>query len=455
MSDAARPAVPLTVLLVREMLRLDAAAVGEPALRKAELCVLDLLSCMFAGSVLPSARQAVAAARRWPCADGAAVVGAGVRVAPAEAAFANSVQAVSAARTDMHAATTSHVGPVAIPAALACAALRPISGEAWLAALVAAYEAHARVGRRIVNDRFMQHHRATSVLGSVSGAIAAARVLGLDETSAVHALSLSVNTAAGLMEWGHAGSADLLYQPASASRNATAAALLAEQGATASHSILEGPGGLLAAFGGRAQAGQMLVPFTETPEIMRVEFKAVPACVFVQAAAFACAQAADALGTVDPAQVRSIELATYGSALRYPGCNDPGPITCVQQARMSLQFTAAAVLAHGAVNDTAYAEFADARTVALLPKVQLRESTVFSSAYPARQGAEVVVTLADGRRACGRVEQVPMVSEARVRERFLQSAEPVVGRERARAIEAACLSLREAASVAPLLSLLD
>ena len=68
---------------------------------------------------------------------------------------------------------------------------------------------------------------------------------------------------------------------------------------------------------------------------------------------------------------------------------------------------------------------------------------------------KAVVTLADGRRACGRVEQVPMVSEARVRERFLQSAEPVVGRERARAIEAACLSLREAASVAPLLSLLD
>jgi 2-methylcitrate dehydratase PrpD len=453
-SQSARPAAPLTVQLVREMWRLDAALLDRAVLHKAELCVLDLLSCMFAGSTLPSARQAVAAARRWPCADGAAVVGAGVRVAPAEAAFANSVQAVSAARTDMHAATTSHVGAVAIPAALACATLRPIAGSEWLAALVAAYEAHARVGRLIVNDRFMQHHRATSVVGSVSGAIAAARVLGLDEIEAVHALSLSVNTAAGLMEWGHVGSNDLLYQPAWASRNATAAALLAAQGASASLSILEGPGGLLAAFGDRKRAGQMLEPFGATPEIMRVEFKAVPACVFVQAAAFACEQAARVLGTIDPTQVVSIELATYGSALRYPGCDDPGPIACIQQARMSLQFTAAAVLAQGAVNDAAYAQFADARTVALLPKVQLHESEVFSNTYPARQGAEVVVTLADGRRTVGRVEQVPVVTESRVRERFLRSAEPVVGPARAQAIEAACLSLKDAPSLASLLSLL-
>jgi len=451
---AAPTPVPLTVLLVREMLAIAPAALDQAVLRKAELCVLDLLSCMFAGSALLTARQAVAAARRWPCADGAAVVGVRLRVAPAEAAFANSVQAVSAARTDMHAAITSHIGPVAIPAALACAELRPQCGADWLAALVAAYEAQARVGRLMVNDRFMRNHRATSVLGSVGGAIAAARVLGLDEAATVNALALSVNTAAGLMEWGHTGAADLLYQPASAARNATAAALLAQQGATASTSILEGPGGLLAAFGGRNRAAELLTPASALREIAHVDFKAVPACVFVQAAAFACERAATMLGHVDPAEVVSIELSTYASALRYPGCDDPGPIDCIQRARMSLQFTTAAVLAHGAVDDVAYARFDDPRTVALLPRVQLIAADRFSDAYPARQGAEVAVTLRNGRIVRGQVDEVPAVSEARLRERFLQSAAPVVGEDRARRIEAACLSLHEAPSMAPFIALL-
>jgi 2-methylcitrate dehydratase PrpD len=256
------------------------------------------------------------------------------------------------------------------------------------------------------------------------------------------------------MEWGHTGAADLLYQPASAARNATAAALLAQQGATASTSILEGPGGLLAAFGGRDRAAELLTPASALREIAHVDFKAVPACVFVQAAAFACERAATMLGRVDPAEVVSIELSTYASALSYPGCNDPGPIDCIQRARMSLQFTAAAVLAHGAVDDVAYARFDDPRTVALLPRVRLIAADRFSDAYPARQGAEVTVTLRDGRTVRGQVDEVPAVSEARLRERFLQSAAPVVGEDRARRIEAACLSLHEAPSMAPFVALL-
>lgn len=256
------------------------------------------------------------------------------------------------------------------------------------------------------------------------------------------------------MEWAHTGDMDLLYQPANAARAAVSAALLASVGATSSPSILEGPGGLLAAFGDVTRADQLLARWSDQYEIEYVDFKAVPACVFVQAAAFAALRWIEKHGALRPENVDRIELRTFDSAVAYPGCNDPGPIRGTQQARMSLQFSVASVLAQGRLNDRNFVEYDEPRTMSLLAKVRISDAATFSAAYPAKQGAEVEVTLCNGTALTGRVDEVPPVTAEQVRQRFIESASALMEHEQAASIEEEVLGLAAAPSLQPLFHLI-
>lgn len=436
--------------LVRELAFLDAASVGTAASEKTALCLVDFLSCAFAGAQLPYAQQAIRAARPWSFAGGVPVITSDLRVAPGEAAFLASVLAASASRTDMHPASTSHPAAVIFPVAFTCAALRPVTGAEFIAAVVAGYEAMGRLGRVVVGEDFKKKFRATSVIGPVGGAITAARLLGLTEDQAVNALALSANSAAGLMAWGHTGEVDLFYQPAGAARAAITSALLAVEGATASETILEGVGGFLAAFGGLAEAARIAERAGPGWEIEQIEYKPVPACVFVQAAAFATQKVVEEYGVVG-AEVESVKLRTFASALSYPGCDNAGPIDDMQPARMSLQYTVASVLARAGLTDRNFSDVENPLTRSLAPRVAVENDAGFSEAFPQRQGAQVEVRLKEGRTLTARVEEVPAVVPERVRERFRESARGVLDGSRIVALERACLECAALPDVAALL----
>ncbi len=165
----------VTVAFVRDMLALDYARLPVQTVAKAELCLLDYFSCAFAARGSEAVEAMLRVAGAWPVSAGAPVIATSLRLPPADAAYVNSMMGAAAARTDMHPAITSHCAPVVFPVALALASSRPVRGAEFIAAVVAGYEAMARVGRVMVDDRFRRHFRATAVLGSVGGAVTAAR----------------------------------------------------------------------------------------------------------------------------------------------------------------------------------------------------------------------------------------------------------------------------------------
>jgi len=149
------------VPFVEALTKFTVAELPASTLEKAQLCVVDFLSCAFAARKLPWAGHAIAVAQRWPAADGAC----SLRVRSdlrCRGAFVNSVMAASASRTDMHPASTAHPAPVVFPVALALASLHAVSGAEFIAAVVAGYEAIGRLGRIMVNERFRSHFRATA-----------------------------------------------------------------------------------------------------------------------------------------------------------------------------------------------------------------------------------------------------------------------------------------------------
>ncbi|MEX0759697.1 MAG: MmgE/PrpD family protein [Tistlia sp.] len=442
--------------LTRNALAVDGAALDAERLARLKLCLLDLLSCVLGAGPMPWNAPLLAYAAR-ACGQGrAAILGTSHRCAPAEAAFVNSALGAGASRSDMHPPSASHPGLVIFPTLLALASEEEIDGREFLLAALAGYEAMGRTGRALVTSDNSRRFRPSGLCGPVGSALAAARALDLGEERALSALGIAGNAAGGLMEWAFSGAPDLCYQPAQAARAGTVAALLAREGARGSHSILEGPAGLLATFGGPPErAGLLGEPWGGAFEIDAVEFKSVPICVFAQAAAFAAKQLVDGQGPdLDAEAIEAVEVATFGKALDYPGCAAGGPIATPQEARMSIPFSVASVLVLRDLGDANFAAVGDPRIARLAAAVELRGDEAMDAAFPGRQQARVAVRLAGGQRVESFLPALPVFGPAQVRERFRRCASGVLGETKARVLEDAVEDLEGLARVSPLLGLL-
>ena len=402
------------------------------AIEKLRVCLLDFLTCALESRDLPISGQAI---RFAAMEQGAApVLFTDYRVPVPQAAFANAVMGHGLVREDMHTGSVSHMGVVIMPTLLALAARAPVSGRAFIEAAILGYEAGGRFGRSLINADFARFFRPTGFSGPVAGAIAGAKLRGLDEDETTSALSLAVNTLSGLNEWPATGSDEMFFHPGFAARNAVTAVELATLGARSSERALDGAAGLFAAY----RPGQPVPTITlfpdDLPEILAVYNKPVPACNYAQTPC----QAMLALAReehVRPEDIEAIRVRGTRAMKLYPGCDYTGPFGRILQAKMSIQFGVAAALVHGGVSEENYRRLDDPTIMRIAQRVTVEEGSEFNAAYPGKQGASVEVTLTDGStRLRSLADVVPATPEA-VRARFEQAATKMLGTERARALQ--------------------
>ncbi|MFG3595200.1 MmgE/PrpD family protein [Bradyrhizobium sp. RDI18] len=311
---------PLARQLARASLAVDFVRFEESVAAKAKICLLDFLSCAFEARHHPWGRQAIGIARHTE--NGATIIGTSKLATPGDAAFANATLGHGLVREDMHAASICHHGVVIWPTLLALSERTPLSGATLLAAAIVGYEAGAQIGRALFNADLARLYRPTGLIAPLGAALAGSRALGLTEDAATSAVSIAANTSSGLNEWPHAGGSEMYFHPGFAARNAITAIELAEAGACASETILEGEAGLFAAY--RRQAAPAGIPLFagSEPEIMAVYNKPVPACNFAQTAAQAALRAARELK--NPEEIEAVSILIPEAASRYPGCDSGG-----------------------------------------------------------------------------------------------------------------------------------
>src|SRR3954464_2974948 len=238
--------VPLARQMARCVLALDLGEFGPDVVAKAKLCLLDFLSCAFEAGDHPWSRQAIAIAQ---VGGSATIIGTSQLSSPSDAAFANAVMGHGLVREDMHAASIAHHGVVIWPTLLALSEQTPLDGAKLLTAAIIGYETGARIGRALLTSDLARLYRPTGLVTPPGAALAGSYALGLTEDAATSAIAIAANTSSGLNEWPRAGGSEMYFQPSFAARNAIAAVELAEAGALASETILEGAAGLFAAFG--------------------------------------------------------------------------------------------------------------------------------------------------------------------------------------------------------------
>jgi len=335
------------------------------------------------------------------------------------------------------------------PTLLALSERTALSGITFLGAAIIGYETGAQIGRALITADLARLYRPTGLVGPIGAALAGSYALSLDEDAATSAIAIAANTSSGLNEWPRAGGSEMYFHPGFAARNAISAVELAEAGARASETILEGEAGLFAAFRRQAAPTGIRLFAGPQPEIMAVYNKPAPACNFAQTAAQAALRAARDVGPAE--NIAAISIDVPEAAARYPGCDSVGPFHNALQAKMSIPFSVAAVLARGALEEDNYADIDDPGILRLVERTSLQSEPRLTAAFPANQGAHVRVTLRDGDTVDQRLDNVIAATPEQIRTRFRAAASDVIGHKRALLLEGLvdkCASLPDSRVIA-------
>ncbi len=226
------------------------------AVARVRRAALDTLGVMLAGAGEPVARIV----RRVVRAEGgialATVVGTALKTAPGWAALANGAAGHAHDFDDTNFALLGHPSVPLLSTALAAAEAEMAGGRALVLGYILGFEIDVALGTALNPDHYTRGWHATSSIGTLGCAAAAARIMGLDLVQTRHALAIAASHASGLKE--NFGSMTKPYHAGHAARNGILAAQLAREGMTASETALEGRQGYAAAFGGARPLDQAL-----------------------------------------------------------------------------------------------------------------------------------------------------------------------------------------------------
>jgi len=210
---------------------------------------LDGTGTSLAGATTEAGTKILAHTREHGGSGPARVIGSGLRTSPLHAALANGVLAHSVDYDDVNHPMMGHPTAVLLPVIYALADLEGLSGREAIVSYAVGLELAAKLGRIVNPWHYEQGWHATSTLGTLAAAAAAAKVLDLDPERIETALALAASLASGLRR--NFGSMAKPFHAGHAARCGLESALLASRGFTASREVLEGEMGLFALFGKR------------------------------------------------------------------------------------------------------------------------------------------------------------------------------------------------------------
>lgn len=180
----------------------------------------------------------------------------GVVTAPSAAAATNGMFSHVLDFDDVHLDVPGHTGVATIPAALAAAESADLGLDALCRGIIAGVEAMAWLGRLMAPGHHAAGWHPTATLGAVGAGVAAAVALGLDDAALRSVIGLSALQASGLQQaFGTEGKS---WQVGCASRNGVDAVNAVRAGLSCDADMLGGARGLVAVYGGPADADQAL-----------------------------------------------------------------------------------------------------------------------------------------------------------------------------------------------------
>lgn len=368
---------------------------GAP-MEKARWCLLDALGCALLGARQPWSEIMTAEALGDGSRGSCTVVGRFANVAPSHAALCNGTAMHGFELDDLLSEALIHPGAVIVPAVLAAAEAVEASGVQMLRAIVAGYEATARISMALGMDPSQRGFHKTSVVGPVAGAIAAGVAMRLPVEQLLNAVGLACSCASGVKNFA-AGSAGMVKRM-HAGRAAEAAvrmAMLARRGFTGPAGAIDGKFGLLDAFGGgTAQPALLDADLGTRWAIDDVWVKVYPICGWIQGVVQLLLAMREG-GGVEAHRVEKIVVATSAFAVRYNGNTE---VADTMDAQYSIPYCASVALTGDPGDPKAFSMDAirNPARAELAKRVELLVDPAAEQVYPKQFACRVEVHLKDG-----------------------------------------------------------
>src|SRR4051794_40215705 len=356
--------------------------------------LLDAFGCAAGALGEPAPSIARRAASRIGSEPGAALMGGG-RSSADWAAFANGVHIRYLDCNDTYLSLEPAHPSDNWAAVMAAGEHAGADGRSWIAAAAVAYEVQCRLcDAASIRARGWDH----TTYGSLSAALAAAKLLGLSHAQSVHALGIAGTTGTAL-RLTRAGELSMWKGCAfaHAARNGVFAAMLAREGMTGPAPLFEGDMGFCQQVSGPLSVERLGGPAAADWMLPKTSIKFVPAEYHSQSAIAAAFELRPQIR--DPSQIATIEIATFRTAVEIIG-RDPEkwrPRTR-ETADHSLPYCTAVAIVDGAITAAQFApgRLADPALLDLVSRTRVVEDPDLTAGYPAGIPNRVRVTLDDG-----------------------------------------------------------
>ena len=225
--------------LVENLVSVDFGTLPADVVTAVKKCVLDYFGCTLFATQTDMGKIITSYCRKGNSGEASILPGFERRYNPANAALANGTCAHGFELDDVHTPSISHPGAVVIPAALALAEEKNLSGKKLIAAIAVGYEAMGRVGSTIAAAHIAKGFHPTSSFGVFGSAAACCSLLGLNARQTENAFGLAGSMASGLSQFSISGSMVKRIHAGKAAQQGVIVSELAADGFTGPPAILE------------------------------------------------------------------------------------------------------------------------------------------------------------------------------------------------------------------------
>ena len=422
MHPTTSPGEPSEMKLIQKLAQrvhaFDKRQLTKASVAQAKTCILDAVGVTLAGFQEPCTQILLKTPGVATAAGPSLIFGTAKRTSALDAAFINGTASHALDFDDFSGIMGGHHSVPLVSTVLALAEERGASGEDLIAAYVIGVEVEIRLARAVNFYHYDKGWHPTATLGVFGAAAAASHLMKLDLSQTTMALGIAASLASGLKA--NFGTMTKPLHIGQCSRNGLLAALLAENGFEAAADIFEHPQGFLNVFNGPGNFDiDKLFENWGSPweiEAKSIGLKQFPCCGSTHPA-IAMALKLRREEQIAGANISGIEIQPHGRRLRHT--NTPHPQTSLE-AKFSVQYVVARALRDGAVRLKDFegdAHF-NSEIQRLLDLTKASPHPDMADESDEQWGAEVIVTLKDGKRLSRRINNLvgrggddPMSSE--------------------------------------------
>ncbi|MDP3137942.1 MAG: MmgE/PrpD family protein [Burkholderiaceae bacterium] len=445
---AAAATIPVTRILARYIVGSRCDDIPQQVWHEASRALLNWLGCAIGSSRHETVERALMAVQPFCGPPQAAVLGRTERVDILHAALLNGISSHVLDFDDTHARAIHPSAPV-LPALLAYAEWRKVSGREFLHAFILGVEAEERIGLSVFPEHYDVGWHITGTAGVFGAAAAIGKLLGLNEQQMAWALGIAATQSAGLRDM--FGTMCKSLHPGRAAQNGLGAALLAAANFTSSEQAIEAPRGFARVTSSRFDPAVITEGLGQRYEILSNMYKPYACGLVVHAVIDGCIELVREHG-IRPDQIERVELTVSPLVPELTGKRTP---QSGLEGKFSVYHAAAAGILFGAAGE---AQFSD-EIVRNPDVIALRDRiTAVVNASIRKTEAHVTFQLKDGRRLSRHVEhalgtlQRPM-SNANLETKFRSLTAGILPERQASTLIAACWDaekLDDAAGIARL-----